>query len=166
MEAIYIRRSIRKYSPGPVSEEDLGEIIRAGMNAPSAGNEQPWHFVVIDRRDILDRIPEVHPYSGMIREAPVAVLVCCDLDRVRHEGFWIQDCSAATENMLLEIADRGLGSVWLGVYPREDRVRGLRKIFSLPENIVPFSLLPIGLPGEKKDRKNEFHGEMIHRNSW
>ncbi len=166
MEAIYVRRSIRKYSPGPVGEDDLREIIRAGMNAPSAGNEQPWHFVVIDRRDILDCIPEVHPYSGMIREAPVAVLVCCDLDRVRHEGFWIQDCSAATENMLLEIADRGLGSVWLGVYPREDRVRGLRKIFSLPENIVPFSLLPIGLPGEKKDRKNEFHEEMIHRNSW
>jgi nitroreductase len=166
METIYRRRSIRKYSQDPVREEELREIIRAGMNAPSAGNQQPWQFIIIDDRSLLDRIPEIHPYAQMLRKAPAAILVCGDLDLESHRGYWVQDCSAATENMLLEIADRGLGGVWLGVYPREDRVKGLRELLGIPGQVIPFALIAVGHPDEKKGLKNEFHEKRIRRNHW
>jgi nitroreductase len=166
METIYRRRSIRKYSRDPVPEEDIREVIRAGMNAPSAGNQQPWQFIIIDDRSLLDRIPDIHPYAQMLREAPAAILVCGDLDLESHRGYWVQDCSAATENMLLEIADRGLGGVWLGVYPREDRVEGLRALFGIPEQVIPFALIALGHPAEKKGLKKEFHEKRIRKNHW
>ncbi len=166
LEAIYTRRSIRRYAPDPVPEDAIREIIRAGMNAPSAGNEQPWQFVIIDRREILDGIPTVHPHAAMIREAPVAILVCGDLTLETKQGYWVQDCAAATQNMLLAAAALGLGSVWLGVYPRDDRVTGLRRLLGIPETVVPFALLPVGHPAEHKPRKDEFHPERIHRHAW
>jgi nitroreductase len=166
MDAIYRRRSIRKYSAEQVSEEALTAIIRAGMNAPSAGNQQPWYFIIIDRRPLLEEITRIHPYAQMLHEAPAAILVCGDLDRERHTGYWVQDCSAAVENMLLEIVDLGLGGVWLGVYPRDDRVSGLRRLLGIPERIVPFALVAVGHPAEKKNPKDEFHQERIRRNHW
>jgi len=166
MEAIYRRRSIRNYTKEPVSEEALREFIRAGMAAPSAGNQQPWHFIIIDRRDLLDAIADIHPYAQMLRQAHAAILVCGDLDLERHEGFWVQDCSAATENILLEIADRGFGGVWLGVYPRNDRVQGIRKLLEIPERVVPFSLIAVGHPAERKEPEREFLEERLRRNRW
>jgi nitroreductase len=166
MEAIYRRRSIRKYTKEPVSEEALREFIRAGMAAPSAGNQQPWHFIIIDMRDLLDAIADIHPYAQMLRQAHTAILVCGDLDLEQHEGFWVQDCSAATENILLEIADRGFGGVWLGVYPRNDRVQGIRKLLEIPERVVPFSLIAVGHPAEQKEPKREFLEERLRRNRW
>jgi nitroreductase len=166
MEAIYKRRSIRKYSSKPVPREIIERVIKAGMNAPSAGNEQPWHFMVIDRKKYLEEIPNIHPHSQMLRQAPVAILICGDLSLETHEGYWVQDCAAATENMLLAVASEGLGSVWLGVYPRQDRVDGLRNLFNIPEHVVPFALLPVGYPAEKKPPKSEYHPERIHYNTW
>jgi nitroreductase len=166
MNAIYRRRSIRKFTPEPVSEKTLKKIIKAGMNAPSAGNERPWFFIVIDDRKILDEIPKIHPYASMLREAPVAVAVCGDLNLEKYEGYWIQDCSAATQNMLLEIADLGLGGVWLGVHPIEDRVRRISRLLGLPESVRPLSLVAIGHPAEKKKPKNEFDESRIRYNRW
>ncbi len=166
MDAIYKRRSIRKYTSQVVPEKSIIEFIKAGMNAPSAGNQQPWHFVVINERKLLDGIPKIHPYSQMLHQASAAILVCGDLDLERHEGFWVQDCSAATENILLEIADQGFGGVWLGVYPRKDRVEGIRKILKIPERIIPFALIAFGYPAEKKDLKNEFKKGRIRYNYW
>ncbi len=166
MDFIYKRRSIREYTDQPVREEDIKEIVRAGMNAPSAGNEQPWHFVVINDRDILARVPGVHPNAKMVPGAQAAVLVCGDLSLEKHEGYWVQDCSACVENMLLAAAHLGLGSVWLGVYPRQDRVKGFRELLGMPETVVPFALLPIGYPGEEKPDKDEFHEDRIHTNRW
>jgi nitroreductase len=166
METIHRWRSIRKYCPDKVSIEQVMRNIRAGMNAPSADNEQPRAFIVIDDRKTLDAITAVHPHSHMLKEAPVAILLCGDLSRERHEEFWVQDCAAADENMLLAVTAEKLGSVWLGVYPREDRVRGIRRILGIPEQIVPFAILPVGHPEEKKMPKNEFHREMIHCNAW
>jgi len=166
MDTIYRRHSIREYSAESVSEEALTAVIKAGMNAPSAGNQQPWHFVIIDKRTLLEEITRIHPYAEMLHEAPAAILVCGDLDLEMHTGYWVQDCSAAVENMLLEIVDLGLGGVWLGVYPREDRVRGLRKILGIPERIVPFALVAVGHPAEEKGLKNEFHKDRIRRNHW
>jgi nitroreductase len=166
METIYKRRSIRKYTDETVEQDILMAIIKAGMNAPSAGNQQPWQFIIIDRRPLLERITGIHPYAQMLHQAPAAILVCGDLSLERHAGYWVQDCSAAVENMLLEIVDRGLGGVWLGVYPREDRVSGLRSLLDIPEGIVPFALIAVGHADEKKSLKDEFHRERIRYNHW
>ena len=149
-----------------MTDEILHDIVKAGMNAPSAGNEQPWEFVIITDRTLLDEIPNFHPYSTMLRQAPAAILVCGDLERQVYEGYWVQDCAAATENILLEIVDQGLGGVWLGIYPIEERVKGLRSLLHIPEHAVPFALISLGYPDETKSLKNEYDASRIHTNRW
>ena len=166
MKSILTRRSIRKYKPQAVPDEIITELLTAAMSAPSAGNEQPWEFVVINDRKLLDRIPEFHPYATMLKEAPVAILVCGDLKREKHKGYWVQDCSAATENILIAVEEKKLGAVWLGIYPREERVAGLRKLLGIPENIVPFSLIAIGYPAEVKEPADRFDHVRVHQNRW
>jgi nitroreductase len=166
IETILKRRSIRKYTKEPVSEEVIKELLEAAMAAPSAGNEQPWHFIVIRDRATLDKIPDVHPYSFMIKEAPLAILVCGDVKLAVHGEMWTQDCSAATQNLLLAITANKLGAVWLGVYPRQERIDGLRNLLGIPENIVPFSLIPIGHPAEEKPLTVRFNKERVHNNKW
>lgn len=166
METIFKRRSIRKYTDEPVSEDSILSFIKAGMNAPSAGNEQPWYFVIIDDREILNRIADFHPYAQMLRHAPAAILVCGDPSMEKHEGYWVQDCSAATENILLEITSQNYGGVWIGVFPREERVEALRELLNIPGNIVPFSLIGLGNPAEHKEPNNKFNNDRIRRNKW
>ena len=166
MDTIFSRRSIRKYTSETVSKDLLHSFIKAGMNAPSAGNEQPWHFIIIDQREILINIADVHPYAKMLRHASAAIAVCGEPALERHPGYWVQDCAAATQNILLEIADRGLGGVWIGVYPREERVKAIRKILNIPEGIIPFSLIGIGYPAEFKDPNNKFLADRIRHNKW
>ncbi|HOO57375.1 MAG TPA: nitroreductase family protein [bacterium] len=163
---LFERRSIRKFKDIPVNDESIRRIMEAAMAAPSAGNQQPWHFIVIQDRPTLDRIPDIHPYSSMIKEAPLAVLVCADLSLVKHNGMWEQDCSAATQNLLLAVQDLGLGGVWLGVYPREDRIEGLRKLLAVPNNVFPFSLIAIGHPAEEKPPTDRFLPDRIHYDRW
>jgi len=166
MEFILSRRSIRAYTPEPVSDETVKEILTAAMAAPSAGNQQPWHFVVINDRQLLDDVPKFHPHSKMITQASVAVAVCGDLNIETHKGMWILDCSAATQNLLLAAHAMGLGAVWLGIYPREGRMEGLRKLLHLPEHIIPLSLVPIGFPAERKPPSERFQKSRIHYNGW
>jgi len=166
MNAIFNRRSIRKYTEKPVPEELIEKILRAGMAAPSAGNEQPWHFIVINDKSILNEIPKIHPYSQMLKEASHAIVVCADLSLQKYEGYWVQDCSAATENMLIMAQDLGLGSVWLGVYPNENRVKELKKLLGLPENVMPLSIISVGYPAEIKGPADRFNPSRVHRNRW
>jgi len=167
MDALCSRRSIRKYREETVSEESLRELLEAAMSAPSAGNQQPWHFIVINDRKLLDRIPEFHPHSLMCREAPLAILVCGDPSLEKHVGYWVQDCAAATENLLLAVHAAGLGGVWVGVYPREERVNEFRKLLNMPEHVVPFALIPIGHPAEQKpSRADRYNQARIHTNTW
>lgn len=166
MDAIYTRRSIRKFTGQTVSREQIECFIKAGMNAPSAGDEQPWQFVVIDDRNLFSEIMKIHPHTEMLRTAQVAILVCGDLTLETHRGYWVQDCAAATENILLEITSHGLGAVWCGVYPREKRVEGIRKLLHLPDHVVPFALIPLGYPAEAKPPKNIFRRDRIHHNGW
>lgn len=166
MKAILSRRSIRKYTPDKVPEKDLRELLEAAMAAPSAGNEQPWHFIVIDDRDILRQIPSFHPYSHMLKEATVAILVCGDETLEKYKGYWVQDCSAATENILIAVEEKGLGAVWLGVYPVEERVAGLRRLLGIPDQVIPFSLIPVGYPAEHKEPANRYNEARVHRNKW
>lgn len=141
-------------------------LLKAAMAAPSAGNQQPWHFIIIQDRNILDEIPKVHPYAQMTSEAPLAILVCGDLRNEKHPGFWVQDCSAATENILIEACELGLGAVWVGVYPNEQRVAALSKLVGLPEKIIPLSLIPVGYPAEHKPPSERYDVAKIHYNKW
>lgn len=166
MEAILTRRSIRKYTKQSVSEEVIRKLLEAAMSAPSARNTQPWHFVVINDRAILDEIPKLHPYSQMLKEAPLAILVCGDLKLQNNEGYIVQDCSAATQNLLLAAHSEGLGAVWLGIYPREERISGIRKLLNIPSYILPISLISLGHPAEKKERENRYQESRVHYNRW
>jgi nitroreductase len=166
MEAIHTRRSIRKYQNKPVPEEIIREILAAAMCAPSAGNQQPWHFVVITDREILRRVPDIHPYAAMTRQAPGAILVCGDLSLERYPGNWVLDCSAAVQNLLLAAHAKGLGAVWTGIYPQKDRMEGFRRLLHLPENIVPHTLVPFGYPSQQLPREDRYKEERVHYNGW
>jgi len=166
METILTRRSIRKYIKKPVSRETIKELLEAGMSAPSAGNEQPWHFIVIDDPKILKEIPSFHNHAQMLNDASLAILVCNDKRLEKHGEMWIQDCSAATENILLAINSKELGAVWLGIYPREERINGMRKLLNIPEHIIPFSLISIGYPAEQKPLEDRYAASRIHQNKW
>lgn len=166
MDAIFSRRSIREYTEKEVSDEKIKELLRAGMAAPSAGNAQTWEFVVIDDKDLMEQIPKIHPYSKMVPDASKVIMVCGNEKLELYNGFWPQDCSAATENILLAAADKGLGAVWLGVYPEEDRIKGFQKLFNLPEHIIPFSLIPVGYPAEEKAEVDRYKEEKVHYNHW
>ena len=166
MEAILTRRSIRKFKSDAMPEETVKILLEAAMSAPSAGNQQPWHFIVITDRQILDGITQVHPYAQMLKEAPLAIAICGDMEKQIHEGYWIQDCSAATENLLLAAHDRALGAVWLGVYPREPRVNGVRQILKLPEFVTPLSIVALGMPAEDKPPAYRFLPERVHKDCW
>ena len=165
MEAIFARRSIRKYTKQPVSDEVLKVLLEAAMYAPSAGNRQPWCFVVINDRKILNEIPKYHPYAQMLKEASVAILVCCDGDLQLGE-HGVQDCSAATQNILLAAHAKELGAVWLGVYPTEPRVTDIKNLLNLPEHITPISLISIGYPAEQKSRPDRYKADRVRYNQW
>jgi nitroreductase len=166
IEAILSRRSIRKYIKKPISNILIKEFLKIGMSAPSAGNEQPWHFIVIKDPKILIDITTFHPHANMLKQAATAILVCCDKKLEKHEGMGIQDCSAATENILIAVQARGWGAVWLGVYPREKRMIGLRKLLNIPENVIPFSLISIGYPTEQKNQTNRYNDSRVHYDKW
>ena len=166
MDAILSRRSIRRYTDQSVSDETIKELLEAAMSAPSAGNEQPWHFLVIRERQILNEIPKYHQYSHMLKDAPVAIMVCGDERLNKYEGYWVQDCSAATENILIAAQAKGLGAVWLGVFPIEDRVIALRKLMNIPEEVTPVSIISIGYPAEEKPPSGRYDTSRIHNNRW
>jgi nitroreductase len=166
IEAIRTRRSVRKYTDQKVSPEIIKELLTAAMSAPSAGNQQPWHFVVIDDRSILNQVPSFSPYASMCKESPVSILVCGDTQLEKHPGFWVQDCSAAVQNLLLAVHDKGLGAVWTGVYPREERVEGFRTLLRLPKGIIPLAFIVIGYPAQIPASQDRFQEDRVHHNRW
>lgn len=163
---ILSRRSIRKFTKDPVPDDTITNLLLAAMSAPSAGNEQPWHFIVIRDINILNKIPDIHPYSEMVVETPVSIMVCGEPAKETYKGFWPLDCSAATQNILLAAHASGLGSVWLGVYPLKDRIKGLQKLLGIPKSIIPFSILPIGFPAESKPPAGRYDASRVHYDSW
>ncbi|MFH1834147.1 MAG: nitroreductase family protein [bacterium] len=166
MEAIFNRRSIRKYTEQPVSDEMVTDLLRAAMTAPSAQNQQPWGFVVARDKRLLEGLAAAHPYSGMIREAPVAIIVCGDLSRERSPDFWVQDCAAATENLLIAACSLGLGAVWTGTYPRKERMDNVRSLVALPPHIVPFAVVPVGHPAEHPVPADRYDARRVHIDRW
>jgi nitroreductase len=166
IQALMSRRSIRRYTHEKVTDETVKTLLQAAMNAPSAGNGQPWQFIVIRQREILDAVPSIHPYSQMLKEAAVGIVVCGDLSLEIYKGFWVQDCSAATQNILIAAHGLGLGAVWLGFHPLDERVAGLKALLSLPENIVPLSMVSIGWPAEHKAPAMRYLEARVHCDKW
>jgi nitroreductase len=165
-EVISTRRSIRKYKEKEVPDEMVHTIIRAAMMAPSAGNQQPWHFIITRDRKKMSEVTEFHPYASMLKKVPAAIVVCGDPSGKKWPDFWPQDCSAAVQNMLLSARDLGLGTVWVGVYPLEDRMGGIRKLFGIPGNIYPFAIVPVGWPAAEFKEMDRYNASLIHSENW
>jgi nitroreductase len=163
---IFDRRSIRKYTTQAVEIEKLEQLVAAAMFAPSAGNQQPWQFVVVNDRIVLDELVLSGPYTSALTTAQAAIIVCCDMERVTRGGFEIQDCSLASQNIMLEAYNLGLGSVWIGCYPREDRVANVSRILNLPVYAIPLNIIAIGYPDEQKERPDRIDPARIHYNRW
>lgn len=166
LEAILTRRSIRKYLDRPVPDDLVQTLLRAAMYAPSARNTRSWHFVVLTDRRLLDAVPAFHPYARMITQAPLAILVCGDEQMEPRTAYWVENCSAATQNILLAAHALGLGSVWLGIYPNDDRVAGVRRLISLPEHVIPMSLVVVGYTTEAPSTPERYDPSRIHYNTW
>ena len=166
-EGLISRRSIRKYTGERIDEAKIKAIIKAGMYAPSARNKRPWHFIVIDDREVMKKIMKVHPYSSMLAEASHAIVVCGD-DKIENgPGYYKLDCSAATQNILLAAHSMDLGAVWLGVEPREERIKVVSSILGLPKHVHPLSIVSVGVPVKiPKDIPERFEPEKIRRNHW
>ncbi|MCQ2273824.1 MAG: nitroreductase family protein [Bacteroidales bacterium] len=166
VEAILTRTSVRMYEDKAIEPEKVDTLLRAGMAAPTACNQQPWHFVAVDDPDILLQLSKANQYSSMAAEAPLAIVVCGDMRKA--EGmcgeFWVQDVSAATENILLAAHAMGLGAVWTGIYPMQERVAEVGRILQLPEYLVAFNIIIIGYPGEHPTPKNKYSEENISYN--
>jgi nitroreductase len=168
LRVIKNRKSVRNYLDKPVSEEDLKILIKSGMAAPSAVDMRPWDFVVVTKESTLKALADVMPFGKMLPGAGAAVVVCGVPEKSVPDAleFWVQDCSAASENILLAAESLGLGAVWLGVYPIKERVEGVRKILNIPENVVPLNILSIGYPKGLEKPKDKFEMEKIHRERW
>jgi len=165
---IFGRRSVRVYAPGDVSDAQVQSLLEAAMAAPSAVAKDPWRFVVIRDPRMLTRIADALPNGKMLATAPLGIVVCGDLDAAhdRQLSYLLQDCSAAIENLLLAVHALGLGACWLGVHPREDRIRKLSQLLGLPLNVIPVAAIAIGHPGEVKEPRTRYQAAYVHREKW
>ena len=169
VECIMTRTSIRQYTDQTVSADTIETLLRAGMAAPTAVNKQPWHFVAITDREKLDGIATANTNAGMAKKAPLAIVVCGDMKKALEgpaRAFWIQDCSAATENILLAAHALGLGAVWTGLYPNEDRAKAVSELLKLPETIIPLCAIVIGYPAEQPQPKDKWLPENVSYNEY
>lgn len=164
LKFINTRRSVRKWLDKPVNNQDVHDIIEAGMNAPSAGNEQAWQMILLTDKDILNKISEFNQNVSIIKNAPVAILVCGDLIAEKYQGYHVHDCSAATENMLLAIHAKDLGGVWGNVFP--DNITRIRMLLGLPEHVIPFSIVIFGYPETPSKYQTRFNKDKLHLNGW
>lgn len=153
MEPIFTRRSIRSFLNQPVEKGKIEKLLKAAMQAPSAGNQQPWEFLIIENRETLDQLSQMSPYASSLKEAPLAILILANQSQMRYPENWQQDLGAATQNLLLTAVEEGLGTVWLGITPLEDRINFIKKFLSLPAHLIPYNIIPVGYP---KNQKNEF----------
>lgn len=166
LQAILTRRSVRQYTNTPVPPVAIETMLRAAMAAPSAMNQQPWHFIVVDDRATLNRIAKENPHADMCVHAPLAILVCGDALGLRTPAHWDQDCSAATQNLLLAAHGIGLGAVWTSAYPSPEIGALYRDMFGLPGDVTPLALVAIGYPIEQPEQEDRYREERVHRNRW
>ena len=167
-ENIFSRKSVRSFTSEPVSQEHIEAMLKAAMAAPTAVNYQPWRFVVVTDRAQLDAMAEILPYAKMLRQAPLAIVVCGETTwfEGRENPYWQQDCSAATENLLLAVEALGLGAVWTGVYPNMQLAEPLGEFLGLPETVQPLCAIPIGHHDGTTKPRDKWKPENVHYGRW
>lgn len=168
MDNILTRCSIRAFTDRQIPKDTLDNIVRAGMAAPSAMDKRPWEFVVVTERAVLDSLNNHHPYANL-KTATAAIIVCGNMERsIEGDGkeYWVQDCSAATENILLAAHAYGLGAVWCGVYPVPERVKDVSSVLGLPPTIIPLNVITMGYPDQEPQVKDKWNPDNIHYQKW
>lgn len=163
LENIFSRKSVRKFLAQPVEEEKVQLLLKAGMSGPSGKDTRPWEFIVVDSRIILDSLAAALPYAKMLKDAPMAIIVCGDTTK---SSYWYLDCSAAAENILLAAEALGLGGVWTAAYPYEDRMQAVKKYTGIPDHISSLCVIPVGYPAGPQHPKDKWDASRIHRNQW
>ncbi len=168
IENLFARRSVRRFGDAPVAPEQIDRLLQAAMAAPSAGNRQPWHFIVVTDAATRAQLADTSPYAGMVAQAPLCIVPCGEpaLSIAGRTDFWIQDLSAATENILLAAVGLGLGAVWCGVYPLPERASAARGILGIPDEIVPFAYLAIGHPAEHPEPRTRYDPARVRHERW
>ncbi len=161
---ILARRSIRKFHDNPITDDQLDTMLKAAMAGPSANNRRPWHFIAVRDRSILNRIAEIHPYAKMCYEATAAIMVCGDPEI--SSRYWSQDCSAATENILLAGTAMGLGTCWLAMDSEHPLTRELKDLLNVPDHIEILSGVAIGYPAEQKKPRSQYESAKVHFERW
>ncbi len=164
LRIIFSRRSIRQYTDEPLTEDEIQSLLEAGMAAPSASNIRPWHLVTVTDKATLAALVDPLPNGKMTARAAAAIAVCGDPSAAPR--YWVQDCSAVTENILIAAAALGLGAVWLGCHPHQDREAGIRKVLNIPDQIGVLSLISIGRPAEHKPARTQYDPSRDHRERW
>ncbi|MDR1856658.1 MAG: nitroreductase family protein [Desulfovibrio sp.] len=165
-EALFTRRSIRKFTSEPVSDADLDKILKAAMLAPSAHNCQTWRFIVVRDAAVKAEIAKRHPYAKMAEQAPVVIVVCGDTTAEKNAGFWVQDCSAAMENLLLAARGLNIGTVWCGLHPIEDRAAIVRELLGIPGHIMPLGLAVLGHTDQPFFEADRYVASKVHYDKW
>ena len=166
---IMTRTSIRKFTDQPVEAEKVEQMLRAAMAAPTAVNKQPWHFVVVDDKEVLNQLGGPGRRGDMLRNAPLAIVVCGNMEKALDgpgRDFWVQDVSAATENLLLAAHALGLGAVWTGAYPITERAGQIAQVLGMPETIIPLCVVVIGYPDEQPTPKDKWKPENVSHNRY
>ena len=169
LDVIMTRASVRSYTDQPVEKDKVDKMLKAAMAAPTARNQQPWAFIVVDNRDVLDELAETLPHAKMAAQAPLAIVACGDLTKSLSgiaQEYWVQDVSAAVDNLLLAAHAMQLGAVWTGVYPIPERVADVNRVLSLPEHIIPLAVIPIGYPAGEVQPKDKWKPENVKYNKW
>ena len=165
---IHSRKSVRSFTGQAVSKSDLEKILKAGMAAPTAVNKQPWSFLAVSDRKMLDKLAEGLPYAKMLRKAGAAIIVCAIPEKAIDGSaeFAVIDCALASENILLAVEAMGLGAVWTAAYPDKEKMAFLRKALNIPGNIIPLNVIPVGYPTGEDKPKDKFKKENIHWEKW
>ena len=168
LENIHSRKSVREFTSEPVSDADIQTMLKAAMAAPTAINFQPWRFVVVNEREALDSLADQLPYAKMLKQAPLAIVVCGETLWMGGEEnpFWSLDCSAATQNLLLTAEALGLGAVWTAAYPDADRCKAISDALGLPSTVKPLCVVPIGHPAGENQPRDKWKPENIHYGEW
>ncbi len=165
-EAIFTRRSIRKFTDKVIDDAEVKKLLQAAMVAPSAGNAKPWRFIVIRDKQSFETIASTNPYAKMATQASVCFAVCADLNAEKYPGYWQQDCSAAIQNMLLAARGLGIGTVWTGVYPDKERSIAFKSFFELPEHAEVLGIIVCGYPDQPFSARDNYDESMIFTEKW
>lgn len=166
LNGILTRRSVRRYADKEITREQAEDIIKYGMYAPSAKNKQPWHFILLNDKNIFKKILEFQPHTKMLEQAQWGIVVCGDEQLANTPEYWPVDCAAVTQNILLAAHGMGFGAVWLGIYPRPERVSAMKGLLNLPPHIHAFSIVSVGYPDQQLAQPDRFQPNRIHLNGW